>query len=415
VVGRITVLGGSSVYIPEFVLSLISHNVNVQEIMLIGRREKKLRLVADFCQRLVDKSGFPAKILGTCDLAEGVEGAKYIVNNVRVGGMSARLRDEKLPPKYGMVGDETLGAGGFANAMRTLPVVLEQARQIEAINPDAIYINLTNPLGIVVEALVKYSDLNVVGACDLPGTYVKKLSKVLHCNVEDMWVDYIGLNHMGWVQDVKVRGRSCMGRALDRFERHKEDGFDSDLIELFRMIPTRTVGLYFHRESVLKKQKACSRFRAEVLQEAEQQILGLYEDRHLCEVPDLTRERNAVWYEETIAPVIDALEGKKEQELILCLRNGNSVRDLPEDCSVEVPVAVSHHGMKSRKVGDCPRFLKGLFTAVKESDRLTVEAVQHKSYDFALQALTINPLVPSLEAAKRFLDRIIREERLQLH
>ena len=412
---RIAILGGSSVYIPELVLSIISHNLNVKEIALIGRDGPKLKLVARFCQRILDKSGFPSVIVRCTDPAQGVANAKYTLNHIRVGGMPARVRDEKLPPKQGMIGDESLGAGGFANAMRTLPVVLDLASRIEHVNPTTTFINLTNPMGVCVEALIKYSKLNVIGVCDLPVTYVRKMAEILRQGISEMTVDFIGLNHMGWIQDIKVEGRSCMARLLERLEAEKDDGFDHALIELFRMIPTRTTSLYFHQDEILKSQQACARFRAEVLHEAEQQILKLYQDESLCEVPELTRARNAVWYEETIIPLIVALESKKEQDTILCVRNDGAIRDLPDDCSVEIPVQVSKKGLKPRKVGSCPRFLRGLFQCVKESDRLTVEAVRHKSYEYALQALTINPLVPSLDAAKKFLDRIIREERLELH
>lgn len=414
-IGRIAVLGGSSVYIPEFVQSLISRNINVKEIVLVGRRERKLAIVSRFCQRLLDKSGFPAKVTGTCDATEGIKGAKYILNHVRVGGMEARLRDEKIPPKYGMLGDETLGAGGFANAMRTLPVVFGFARLIEQVNPDAVFINLTNPLSVIIEALTKYSQVNAIGVCDLPHICIKRVAKLLHHSIDDLHIDYIGLNHLGWIQDVKIGERSCMSQVLDRIERHSEDGFDTELTELFRMVPTRTVGMYFHREDILRQQKACARFRAEALQEAEGQILKLYEDEQLCEIPELTRERNAVWYEETIVPLIEALERREPREMILCVRNGDSIRDLPEDSSVEVPVRVSSRGLRQRKVGSCPRFLKGLFISVKESERLTVEAVRHKSCEMALQALAVNPLVPSLRAAKRFLDRLVKEEQIELH
>jgi 6-phospho-beta-glucosidase len=415
VIERIAILGGSSVYIPELILSIISHNLNVKEIVLIGREGPKLKLVAGFCQRLLNKSGFPSSIIATTDPREGVAGAKYTLNHIRVGGMQARVRDEKLPPKQGMIGDESLGAGGFANAMRTLPVVLELAEQIEAVNPDTIFINLTNPMGVCIEALTKHSKLNAIGVCDLPGMYVKKMAELLRVDAAEICVDYIGLNHMGWIQDIKFEGRSSMGRILERLEAEKDDGFDNALIELFRMIPTRTTSLYFHQDEILKRQQACARFRAEVLHHAEQQILKLYQDESLAEVPELTRARNAVWYEETIVPLIVAFEGKKESNTILCVRNNGAVRDLADDCSVEIPVQICKKGIKPRKVGNCPRFLKGLFQSVKESDRLTVEAVRHKSYEFALQALTINPLVPSLDAAKKFLDRIIREERLELH
>ncbi|GMU93493.1 MAG: 6-phospho-beta-glucosidase [Candidatus Hydrogenedentota bacterium] len=412
---RIAIIGGSSVYTPELIVSLISHNVNVREIVLVGRPGPKLASVSKFCQRLIHKSGFPSVVIPSTDIREAVVGARYVLNHIRVGGMAARVRDEKLPPKQGMIGDESLGAGGFANAMRTLPVVLDIAARIEEVNPETVFINLTNPMGICVEALVKYSKLCVLGVCDLPGTYVKKIAELLRYDPATLDVDYIGLNHLGWIQDVKVDGRSHMSRVLERLEAQHEDGFDHELIGLFRMIPTRTVSLYYHQDEILKRQQSCSRFRAEVLHEAEQQILKLYQDDTLNEVPELTRARNAVWYEETIVPLILALESKKEQNMILCTKNEGAIRDLPEDCSVEIPVEVSKKGIRPRKVGSCPRFLRGLFLMVKESDRLTVEAVRHKSYEYALQALTINPLVSSLDAARRFLDRLIREEHLELH
>ena len=414
-IDRITILGGSSVYIPEFVLSVISRNLPVKEIVLLGRPGRKLDVVSKFCQRLVDRSGFPVSVTSATDLAEAVTGAKYVLNHVRVGGMKARMRDEMLPPDFDMFGDETLGAGGFAKALRTLPVVFEQARAIQKVNPEAYFINLTNPMGVVVEALVRYSKLKVVGVCDLPGAYKRKVAEVLERDASELNVDYLGLYHLGWIQDVRVDQRSCMGYLLEALEHHADDEFDKDLIQLFRMIPTRTAGYYFHRTQLMKKQKNGGRFRAQVLHEAEGQILRLYEDEHLCEIPELTRQRNAVWYDETIAPLICALEKAEEEELVVCLRNGDSIRDLPKDCSVEVPAAVSQNGIAARKVGSLPRFVRGLFIAFKESERLTIEAVRHKSYDCALQALAINPFVPCIDTAKRFLDRLIKEEKFELH
>lgn len=412
---RIAVLGGSSVYTPELILSVISHNLNVKEIALIGREGPKLPLVARFCQRLLNKSGFPATVVATTNVEEGVTGAEYVINNIRVGGMEARLRDEKLPPKFSMIGDQGLGAGGIANALRTLPVVLTIAETVERVNPDTTFINISNPMGVIVEALIKYSKLNVIGVCDLPVIYIGKIAQLLNREPEDITVNYFGLSHMGWIQDVQIDRRSCMSQVLERIDAAGDDGFDRDLISLFRIIPTKTVSLYFHADEVLKRQQNCARYRAEILHEAEQQILKLYENENLSEIPELTRERNAVWYEETILPLIEALEHKNEQRRILCVKNDGAIRDLPDDCSVELQVDVSKKGIRPHKVGTCPHFLRGLFMGFKESERLTIEAVRHRSYEYALQALTINPLVPSLDTAKRYLDRILKEERHELH
>jgi 6-phospho-beta-glucosidase len=414
-IGRISILGGSSVYIPEFVLSIISSNLNVREIVLLGRPGAKLEIVGNFCQRLVNRSGFPTQIIATSDTATAVKDAQYILNHVRVGGMLARMRDEMLPPKYNIIGSDTLGAGAIANALRTLPVVFEHARVIEQVNPGAIYINLSNPIGILVEGLIKHTRLNVAGLCDLPGTYTRKVARLLGRNPLELEFDYVGLNNLGWIQDVKCQGRSKMSHLLELLEERPEEGFDYDLIQLFRMIPTRNTGLYFHRDAVLRRQQSGTRFRAEVLHEAEKQILKLYADPHLHEIPELTRQRNAVWYEETVLPVIRALESSKEQQVMLCVRNGQSIRDLNKDSSVEVPAMVGNHTFMPCKVGSLPHFLKGLFHAAKESDRLCVEAVLHRSYEAALQSLTVNPFVPSMEAAKGFLDQLIREEKLELN
>ncbi len=411
---RIAILGGSSVYIPEFIYAAISRNLSIKEFVLFAPPSRKLEVVARFCQRLIDKSGFPAKVIPCSELAEAVAGARIILNHIRVGGWQARMRDEMLPRSFDMLGGDAMGPGGIANALRTLPIVFDYAQQIEECNPHAIFINMTNPMGIVVEALIKYSRLKTIGVCELPTVYCKKVAALLQ-NVPDIHVDYLGLYHFGWIQDVRVDNRSRMSHLLEMLEARPDDDFDYDLIELFRMIPTPATSAYFRRDEMLKKQQGCLPSRSEILFEAEKQILALYENEHLNEIPELTRQRNAVWYEEIIIPLIEALEREQERELIVCLRNEQSIRDLPENCSVEIPASIHRRGIRPHKVGSLPGVLRGTFLSVKESEQLTIEAVRHKSYEYALQALVINPFVPSVDTAKRFLDKVIKEEKLELH
>ncbi len=411
---RIAILGGSSVYIPEFVFSLITHNINVREIALFGRDGEKLPIVAEFCRRLIKRSGFPTEIRHTTNLEEAVTGARYVLNHVRIGGMQARLRDESLPPADGMVGDESIGPGGLANALRTLPTVMELAARVEAVNPGCVFVNLTNPMGIVVDALTAHTKLRVIGVCDLPGTYIRKIADVVRHRPDELEFDYLGLNHIGWIQDVRLHRKSIMGALLERLEHHPQDGFDLDAIRLFRMIPARRVSDYFHADRIVEEQRRGGKHRAEILHEAEAQILELYRDPHLNEIPPLTRARNTPWYEETIVPLIQALEGDVKRRLILCVANDGAIRDLPAAGSVEVPVDVVSGTLKSKRVGNCPHFLRGLFVATKESDRLIVEAVRHNSYDSALQAFAINPFVASLDKARRMLDIVVKNEALEL-
>lgn len=414
-IDRITVLGGSSVYIPEFIVSLLTHNILVKELVLMGRPGDKLQVVGNFCQRLIDKNGYDTKIILETDAAAAVSGAKYIINHVRVGGMKARIRDEKVPPQFDMVGGESLGPGAVINLLRTLPVVFEFADIIQEVNPKAQIINMTNPAGAVVEALFRYTPLKVVGISDLPSIYIRKIAELLAREPDDLQVNYVGIYDLGWIQDVKVDGISRMNQLLGHIENSDDDDFDHELIRLFRMIPTRALGMYFHRYEMLKQQQKCARFRAETLYDAEKRLIKMYQKTSLNSVPDLARQRNARWYDYTLAPLLQQFESSESSTNILCVKNDGAITDLSEECCVEVPVTISPKGLKHRRIGMLPHFLKGVFCSLKESDRLAIEAVRHNSYDNALQALAVNPFVPSLKKAKNYLDRAIRQEKFVLH
>lgn len=409
-INRITILGGSSVYIPEFIVSALGKNLLAKEFVLFGKPGRKLDLVSGLCQRLINKNGFPISVIPETDLSRAVEGAAYIINHVRVGGMKARMRDEMLPPQFDMVGSDSLGAGALSNALRTLPVVLDFARTIEALNPKAVFINLTNPVGILVEALCRYTSLRAFGINDLPAVYAEKIASLLGYEPECFRMDYLGLHDMGCIQDIKVDGLSRMGQLLDHLETSEDEEFDHALIALFRIIPTRATAIYFHRHEVLKYQQTCGRFRSEVLYDAEKRILRLYANPSLKSIPDLTRRRNARWYDRTLVPLLLAMEESKTVNTVLCVPNRGAISDLSDEACVEIPVCVGDKGLRPRKMGMLPHFLKGVFSSIKESDRLIIEAVRHQSYDYALQALAVNPFVPSLGKAREFLDRVIRNE-----
>lgn len=414
-VNRIAILGGSSVYIPEFVSKALAHNLIIEELVLLGRPGRKLDAVSDFCQRLVDKNGHATRIIAETNVETAVRGASYVINHVRIGGMKARIRDEMIPPQLDMIGSDCIGAGAVINALRTLPVVMDFARTIEAVNPHATFINLTNPVGIIVEALARSTSVNAIGINDLPEVYLRKISALLGRSPADITVNYLGLHDLGWIQDVKVGSTSQMRKVLDLIANAEDEDFDQSLINLFRLIPTRHAGLYFHRSEALKYQQSCARFRSQLLHDAEKRILRLYSNPALNAVPDLTRQRNPLWYEYTLIPLLTALENSKPSPMVLCVQNQGAISDLPDKSSVEIPVKVSKKGCLTGKIGMLPRFLKGFFCAVKESDRLVIEAARHKSYEHALQALVVNPFVPSADKAREYLGRAIRQDKLELH
>jgi len=411
---RITVLGGSSVYVPELVNAIIARNLPVEEIVLFGHPGRKLETVANFCRRLINRAGYPTVIIPETDIRRAVEGAKYIINQMRVGGMKARFRDESTPPQFDLLGSEQVGAGAVTNALRSLPVVLEYARVIEELAPNAIFVNMMSPVGVVVEALTRLTSLKVVGVCDLARKYCSRIALLLGIPPAELEVDYFGLYHFGWIQDVRHDGRSRMAQLLDAIEQSEDSSFDRDLVSLFRLIPTPEAAAYFRRGEILWSQKRNQRYRSEMLIEAESQILRIYEDSRVDMIPEATRQRNAIWYEESVLPLLESFEGHHDAKPILCVSNKGAILDLPEESCVEIPVTISQGAVTSRKIGALPRFLRGMFCLMKESDRLVIEAVRHASFELALQALAVNPFVDSLASARKYLEKVVRAENLNL-
>ena len=329
-IDRIAVLGGSSVYIPEFIVSILTHSILVKELVLMGKPGEKLDVVGKFCQRLINKNGYDTKIILETDAVAAVAGANYIINHIRVGGMKARIRDEKTPPQFDMLGGESLGPGAVINLLRTLPVVFDFAKIIQDVNPRATVINLTNPVGALVEALYRYTALNVVGISDLPNIYTRKIAALLGREPDEIQVNYVGIYDLGWIQDVKVDGVSRMNQLLGHIENSDDDDFDHDLIRLFRMIPTRALGMYFHRYDTLKEQQTCSRLRSEILYDAEKRLLKMYQKSSLNAVPELARQRNARWYDYTLVPLLQQFEAPDNATNILCVKNDGAITDFPD-------------------------------------------------------------------------------------
>lgn len=414
VIHRITVLGGSSVYVPELVNAIISRNLPVEEIVLFGHPGRKLETVAEFCRRLIGRAGYPTLIIPETDIRAAVQNAQYIVNQMRVGGMKARFRDESLPPQFDLMGSEQIGAGAVTNALRSLPVLLEYARVIEEAAPDAMVINMMNPVGMVVETLTRLTRLRVVGVCDLARKYRVKIGSILGLPPAELEVDYFGLFHFGWIQDVRYDGRSRMAQLVEAIENTDDPDFDRELVSLFRIIPTREAALYFRRGDVQRDQKRSQRYRSEMLIEVESQILRIYEDPRVDMIPEVTRQRNATWYEESVLPLLESFEGHREVKPVICVPNRGSILDLPEEVCVEIPVVIQGREITARRVGALPRFLRGLFCMLKESDRLVIEAVRNRSFELALQALAVNPFVDSLVSAKKYLEKVVRTENLNL-
>jgi 6-phospho-beta-glucosidase len=218
---RITVIGGGSSYTPELIDGFIQNekDLHVGEIVLYDIDEKRLDIVGGMADRMLKYAEVDTKLTCSLKREESVEGAKFVLSSMRVGQMQARILDEKIPLKYGVIGQETTGPGGTFKAWRTIPVTLDIARDMEKYAPDAWYINFTNPSGIMTEAIIKHTNLNVVGLCNNPINTIAAIAEGFHVEPEDVFLEWMGMNHVNWVRRVYIKGEDVTQTIFDNLEK----------------------------------------------------------------------------------------------------------------------------------------------------------------------------------------------------
>lgn len=417
---KFTVIGGGSTYTPELLDGFITHQdqLRAASISLYDIHPERLAILGGFARRMFRHAGLETRIELHDRLESAVEGASFVLSQIRVGWMAARILDEKIPLKHGVLGQETVGAGGLANALRTIPVSLQIAREVERRAPQAWFLNFTNPSGIITEALIQHSGLHrVVGLCNVPINSQIALADLLGVAESDLWMDWIGLNHLGWIRDVSVGGLSRMAEVLERLsnpageENRERFPFPPVLFEALQMIPTYYLHYYYNTPQAIEEMRAAGRTRGEVVAEIEQKLLTQYGDASLEVKPPELSQRGGALYSEAAFRLIYSLLADRRDVQIIITRNGNAIPGLPEDAAVEVPCVVGAHGVTPLTSEEPPLSILPLLEGVKASESLCVEAAVSGSRREVIQAMLVNPLVPDFARAERLTDELLAAHR----
>jgi 6-phospho-beta-glucosidase len=406
---RITVLGGSSVGTPELIAAMLRRAAGRQppqtEIVLHGRTRDKLIPVARVAERIAQGSNW-LQVSATTDLAEALTGAEVVLNQVRVGGLQARAFDETFPQQFGIPGEETVGPGGFANALRTVPVVVEFAQQIERHTPDALLLSFTNPASVVQYAVTKTSKLRVIGLCDAAIGMTAQAAQALGCTPGELTIDYVGMHHFSFITRARRDGEDVTAQMLAGLDRVSNFDMDVDVVRSMGVLPTPYFKYFLHPDRVLEKQRAQKHSRAEQLLAVEKELLDAYAS---AESPEqLVSKRGAKWYDALIAPVLlNLIEGRRDR-FVLNIVNGATLPWMPRDAIIEMPCWFEN-GIATPDVADAPDVNKELRARIQLNcayEQLMVEAILEHSYDKALRALAMNPMVGTVDQARRVLSVI---------
>jgi 6-phospho-beta-glucosidase len=405
---KLVIFGGGSSYTPELVDGLIRNHelLPIDEICLTDINSARLETLGGFSRRMIARAGLNIKVSATTERRKALEGADFVNSLIRVGGMDARILDEKIPPKYGVIGQETTGPGGMMKALRTIPPMLDLAKDIQSICPDAWLINYTNPSGIIAEALGKHSQVKYVSLCSGPKDWIKHMLRLMDVAPERANVDWMGLNHLGFVVRVWVDGKDATEAAVAAASH--DWGLDPEWMRTLGAVPCGYLyHFYHHGKELAQTSQPGFRTRGEIVKEIEAELLRLYADPTLDEKPDLLKKRGGGGYAEVaIDSMASILHNRGDRQIIQVLNQG-AVDDIPADASMELPCIVDSTGAHPLRMGAIPLPIRGMIQAVKAYESLTVQAAVEGSRRVAMQALMTHPLVPSWEVAKPLLEELL--------
>jgi 6-phospho-beta-glucosidase len=419
---KVAVIGGGSSYTPELIEGFIEsrNELPIKRINLMDIDPRRLEIVGGLARRMLSASGAEIELELTSDRAEAIEGSAFIISQIRVGGMAARILDEKIPLQYGVIGQETTGPGGFAKALRTIPVALAIASDIEKLAPDGILINFTNPAGLITEALHRYSSVNAIGLCNLPIGAEMRIARRLGVNRNQIALDWVGLNHLNWIRGATLDGEDIWPQVfeqeLEEARQNPTDGwnFPAELLEQLGMIPCGYLNYYYNRDSMYQELKTAPRSRGEEVREIEEQLLRMYQDPELKEKPALLEKRGGAYYSKAAVSLIAAIANDKKETHIVNTANEGTLPGLGRQDVVEVPSQIGAQGARPHLVEAMPPEIRGLVQAVKAYEQLAAKAGAEGDRQAALQAMLAHPLVPSFQVARELLHALLQAHRAYL-
>lgn len=415
---KLVVIGGGSSYTPELIEGVILHkdSLPVTEIVLVDVEMglNKVRINTELAGRMIQKSGLSIAVSYTLNRREGLKDASFVITQLRVGGLDARAKDERIPLTYGVIGQETTGPGGFFKALRTIPVMLSICRDMEEVCPGAWLINFTNPAGIVTEAVLKHSKIKCIGLCNVPVNMRYDAASRLQVEAKDLDCRFIGLNHLSVMNHAYYQNRDRMQDILsvsngESIVKNIEKNNEMDLLarEMGCMLSPYLQYFYSEKEMLKKEmQEAISitGTRADQVKKVEKELFACYRDEHLAEKPAALAKRGGARYSEAAINLIDSIYNDRQDVQVVDVRNHTTIPQLPEDCVIETNCVIGRDGAHPLENVDVPVEVLGLIEQVKAYEILTIEAAVTGDRRKALLALMNHPLVHDVRDARGILN-----------
>ncbi|HEX9066067.1 MAG TPA: 6-phospho-beta-glucosidase [Streptosporangiaceae bacterium] len=409
---KVAVIGGGSTYTPELIdgFARLADQVQITEIVLVDPDAGRLGVVGPFSARIMRAYGHPAQVRWTADPDDGLDGAGAVLLQLRIGGQAARHRDETWPHKCGCVGQETTGAGGFAKALRTVPVVLDIAERARArALPDAWLIDFTNPVGIVTRALLDAGH-RAIGLCNVAIGFQRIFAGMFGVEPDRISLGHVGLNHLTWERSVLLDGRDVLPELLATRGADLAALVELPLwvLELTQSIPSYYLRYFYAHDQVVAEQLT-SATRAEQVAQIELELLAMYADPALDRKPDLLGQRGGAFYSEAAVALLASLVNDTRDTQVVNVRNNGTMPFLPDDAVIEVPSVIGRDGATPVGFAPLDPLMRGLTAHVSAYEELAVEAARRGGRDRVLRAMLAHPLIGQYDQTEQLTDLLLAE------
>jgi 6-phospho-beta-glucosidase len=422
---KIVTIGGGSSYTPELMEGFIKRydELPIKEIWLVDIKdgEEKLNIVGAMAQRMWDASPYDVKVHLTLDRREALKGADFVTTQFRVGLLNARIKDERIPFSYGMLGQETNGAGGMFKALRTIPVILDIVEDMKELCPDAWLINFTNPSGMVTEAVMRYGKWDrVIGLCNVPVGAMMKEPQMIGKTLDELTYSFAGLNHFHWHRVKDENGKDVTKDIIEAtFDPNVDDGtpanifdvkfFKEQLIQM-NLIPCGYHRYYYREEEMLAhglEEYNGIGTRGQQVKQTEAELFELYKDPNLNYKPEQLTKRGGTHYSDAACETIASIYANKLSHIVVTTKNNGTVPDLPADVAVEVSAYIGNAGARPIAFGPLQPAQRGWLQVMKNMELCVEEAAVTGDYGLLLQAFIMNPQTVSGEKMKRVMDELL--------
>src|SRR3954471_5845770 len=410
---KLAVIGGGSTYTPELVSGLARERerLDLTDVVLHDIDAERRDVVGGLAARMLDAAGFDGSLTVTDELDRALDGASFVLIQLRVGGQQARLSDETIPLACGCIGQETTGAGGLGKALRTVPVVLGIANRVrEVAADDAWIVDFTNPVGIVTRSLLDAGH-RAVGLCNVAITTQRKLAQLLDVEPERVQIDQVGLNHLSWVRFVRLDGEDVLPELLASHadELAQEVGLRRGLLDELGVLPSYYLH-YFYAHDVVLAEQLDGIPRATTVAEIERGLLELYRDPNLVEKPALLEQRGGAFYSEAAIGLVGSLATGDGAVHVVDVRNNGTITGLAADDVVEIPAHVGREGATPLPQPPVAPELLGLMQHVTAYERLAAQAAISGDRALVHKALLTHPLVAQDAVSVDLVDRLLEAD-----